>query len=164
MSPNLVPSFTHVAVSVLITVVVISSTVTDACFIRNCPKGGKRSLESAMVPKRECMKCGLRGAGQCVGPRICCSTRFGCHFGTSETEVCQQENQFETPCFVTGDVCGANDSGRCVADGVCCDSDSCADNEKCRQNSDFLSEPQSNASKEDILQLLQKLLGARSDK
>jgi len=146
------------AVAVLIAVVVISSSVSDACFIRNCPKGGKRSMESTLLPKRECMKCGKGGLGQCVGPRICCSPHFGCHLGTVETEVCQQENQSVSPCYVTGDVCGERDAGNCVADGFCCDSDSCAVNERCRLKGDSNKDIQDTSTREDILQLIQKLL------
>lgn len=154
----LVQSSTVLATSVVFAVVILSS-MTNACFIRNCPKGGKRSVESTILPSRECMKCGPGGLGQCVGPNICCSPNFGCHIGTRETEVCQLENQSATPCVVSGEVCGARDSGNCVADGVCCDSESCAANERCRIKDDSIL--QDKVTRTDILQLIKKLLRVR---
>ncbi|CAG5125509.1 unnamed protein product, partial [Candidula unifasciata] len=109
-----------------------------------------------------CMKCGAGGLGQCVGPSICCSPHFGCHIGTSETEVCQQENDSLQPCFVKGDVCGARDSGNCVANGVCCDEDSCAVNERCRQSEVTTLNTTKKSSRSDILKLIGQLLEERN--
>ena len=67
------------------------------------------------------MACGPEGAGQCIGPNICCGASFGCLMGTTETEVCQKENESTVPCTVKGRQCGVNNNGNCVADSLCCD-------------------------------------------
>ncbi|CAL1537280.1 unnamed protein product [Lymnaea stagnalis] len=140
----------------LLTAAVLSLSLTDACFIRNCPKGGKRSLDTGMVTSRECMKCGPGGTGQCVGPSICCGQDFGCHVGTAEAAVCQQENDSSTPCLVKGEACGSRDAGNCVADGICCDSESCAVNDRCRDL-----DGNAQANRGDLIQLIHKLLKVR---
>ncbi|BFY97773.1 hypothetical protein BsWGS_00813 [Bradybaena similaris] len=152
----------YVIATVLFTFLVFLSSGTEACFIRNCPKGGKRSMDSSMEPRRECRKCGLGDVGQCVGPHICCGPQFGCHIGTPETEVCQQENDSLSPCFVKGDVCGARDSGNCVANGICCDGDSCAVNERCRQTRATAADMTKKTSRNDILKLIEELLEDRN--
>ncbi|KAH9518990.1 hypothetical protein Btru_008853 [Bulinus truncatus] len=106
-----------------------------------------------------CLKCGPDGSGQCVGPNLCCGQDIGCMMGTTETAVCQQENQSLAPCFVRGETCGARDSGNCVADGICCDSESCAMNERCNKPGDRTLDGQT--SKSDIIQLIHKLLRER---
>ncbi|BFZ02539.1 hypothetical protein BsWGS_05578 [Bradybaena similaris] len=108
--------------------------MSKACFIRNCPKGGKRSLDESITPTRECMRCGPAGLGQCVGPRVCCGPQFGCHISTAESAVCQQEDKKAAPCYISGLSCGERDTGHCVADGVCCDSVSCSIDERCLLN------------------------------
>ncbi|XP_059175460.1 conopressin/neurophysin-like [Physella acuta] len=142
-----------VMTGVLVLGVIMSSV--QACFIRNCPRGGKRSID---VISHECMRCGPDGKGQCIGPNICCGPEFGCHISSKETQVCQQENQDATPCVVRGAPCGAENSGNCVADGICCDEVSCASNERCRQTSSAVD---GQTKRSDILQLIHKLLQVR---
>nr|P0DN43.1 RecName: Full=Terepressin/terephysin; AltName: Full=Conopressin/Conophysin-like; Contains: RecName: Full=Terepressin; AltName: Full=Conopressin-like; Contains: RecName: Full=Terephysin; AltName: Full=Conophysin-like; Flags: Precursor [Terebra subulata] len=103
----------------------------QGCFIRNCPRGGKRAVDSVQ-PTRQCMSCGPEGVGQCVGPSICCGLAIGCLMGTSEAEVCQKENESSAPCAVSGRHCGMDNTGNCVADGICCVEDACSFNSLCR--------------------------------
>ena len=72
-------------------------------------------------PSLQCMACGPELLGQCIGPDICCGP-FGCQMGTSESSVCQKENESTTACAVSGPSCGSRNQGNCVADGICCDS------------------------------------------
>ncbi|KAK3729060.1 hypothetical protein RRG08_005433 [Elysia crispata] len=140
---------------IMIVAVVITISSSHACFIRNCPKGGKRSMDQTLLPKRECMRCGTGALGQCVGPNICCSPRSGCQIGTPEARVCEQENRSTTPCLVSGKQCGDGGQGKCVADRVCCDSESCALNERCRLQQGLSDDMDSG---DNILELIQKLL------
>jgi len=144
--------------------VLTSSLLTDACFIRNCPRGGKRSLDTGTLGQRQCQPCGVDG--QCVGPSICCSPYSGCSMGTLETDICQQENLRTTPCEVQGEPCGYQNEGNCVADGICCDSDSCALNKKCRLpelKGARVAIDESSASRGDLLTLLQSLLRSKTN-
>lgn len=109
-------------------------TSSHACFIRNCPPGGKRSMDILPRASRQCMACGPTLEGQCVGPSICCGS-FGCLFGTQEAFVCEKENDSTSPCEVRGEACGARGQGNCVASGICCDAGACSFNSKCRANS-----------------------------
>ncbi|XP_055333943.1 neurophysin 1-like [Paramacrobiotus metropolitanus] len=104
-----------------------------ACFITNCPPGGKRSAYSfAPSPyRRQCMKCGPGGKGHCYGSNICCGESFGCLMGTEETAVCVKENYIRTPCYNQGSSCGQNDKGICAADGICCNEQGCVADQKC---------------------------------
>ncbi|KAJ8340155.1 hypothetical protein SKAU_G00347880 [Synaphobranchus kaupii] len=83
-------------------------SVCSACYISNCPIGGKRSLEE--YPSRKCMSCGPGDRGRCFGPSICCSEGLGCLAG--------------------GKACGSEE-GRCAAPGVCCDSEGCSLDQSC---------------------------------
>ena len=69
----------------------------------------------------QCMSCGPREQGQCVGPNICCGPDIGCHINTAVSKACNEENNILTPCEIRGAICGENGS-RCVADGICCNS------------------------------------------
>nr|P05486.2 RecName: Full=Conopressin-conophysin; Contains: RecName: Full=Conopressin-G; Short=Con-G; AltName: Full=Conopressin-K; AltName: Full=Lys-conopressin-G; Contains: RecName: Full=Conophysin-G; Flags: Precursor [Conus geographus]BAO65572.1 G039_VD_Conophysin-conopressin_precursor_conopeptide [Conus geographus] len=97
---------------------------TQACFIRNCPKGGKRDVDERYLFKA-CMSCSF---GQCVGPRICCGPR-GCEMGTAEANRCIEEDEDPIPCQVVGQHCDLNNPGNihgnCVANGICCVDDTC---------------------------------------
>ncbi|XP_061171595.1 terepressin/terephysin-like [Saccostrea echinata] len=110
-------------------------TVSSCCFIRNCPPGGKRSMDIISRPGKECMACGPGLQGQCVGPDICCGP-FGCHMGTSQSSVCEKENESTVPCAVSGPPCGSRNQGNCVADGICCDPGACSFNSKCKSNTE----------------------------
>ncbi|GFO31593.1 vasotocin-neurophysin [Plakobranchus ocellatus] len=143
------------SLAIFVIVIIAFSTSSRACFIRNCPKGGKRSMDQTLVPKRECMRCGTDGSGHCVGPNICCSARLGCQFGTPEAKICQEENRSTTPCYVPGEKCGEGGQGKCVADKVCCDSESCAENERCRLKTSLRDDL---GSGDNLLELIHQLL------
>ncbi|OQV25632.1 putative Conopressin/neurophysin [Hypsibius exemplaris] len=106
-----------------------------ACFVTNCPPGGKRSAFSyapaTAFNRRQCLACGPAGKGRCFGTSICCGDSFGCFINTEETSVCRKENYIRTPCFNSGVACGINDKGICAADGVCCTEKGCTAEEKC---------------------------------
>lgn len=129
----------------------VSLWSANACFIRNCPMGGKRGL--AVDAARQCMSCGPRGRGQCVGPTICCGPSIGCMMGTEEAEVCQKENESTVPCSVRGRECGVDSSGTCVANGICCVEDACSYNSNCREK-----EENAEATREDLLGLIRQVL------
>ncbi|KAK9398585.1 vasotocin-neurophysin VT-like [Crotalus adamanteus] len=54
---------------------------------------------------------------------------MGCHFGTSETLRCLEENFLPSPCEAGGKPCGAG--GRCAAPGICCNDESCVSDVAC---------------------------------
>eukprot|EP00057_Strongylocentrotus_purpuratus_P002425 XP_003724490.1 PREDICTED: oxytocin-neurophysin 1 [Strongylocentrotus purpuratus] len=99
-----------------------------ACFISNCPKGGKRSNSR---PLRQCLECGPGGVGRCMGPGICCGPTIGCHINTQHTLSCMRENEISTPCELPGNPCQTVPSGTCGAMGVCCNSNSCSEDASC---------------------------------
>ncbi|XP_064164049.1 oxytocin-neurophysin 1 isoform X3 [Anguilla rostrata] len=107
-------------------------SVCSACYISNCPIGGKRSLEE--YPSRKCLSCGPGDRGRCFGPSICCGEGLGCWVGSPETARCMEENYLPTPCEAGGKPCGSEE-GRCAAPGVCCDSDSCVLDPECVEDS-----------------------------
>ncbi|KAK2163672.1 hypothetical protein LSH36_75g04024 [Paralvinella palmiformis] len=93
-------------------VLLLLVTGTSACFIRNCPMGGKRSLERVDdVPlQRKCLRCGPDALGQCIGPNICCGPAFGCYVNTEESATCQRENEIPTPCQTIPELCRVDNS------------------------------------------------------
>ncbi|NXW66214.1 NEUM protein, partial [Eurystomus gularis] len=102
--------------------------LSSACYIQNCPIGGKRAVLDMDI--RKCLPCGPRNKGHCFGPNICCGEELGCYIGTSETLRCQEENFLPTPCESGRKPCGG---GSCAAPGVCCGSDGCAIDSSCDQ-------------------------------
>uniref|UniRef100_A0A665TIQ7 Isotocin-neurophysin IT 1-like n=1 Tax=Echeneis naucrates TaxID=173247 RepID=A0A665TIQ7_ECHNA len=103
-------------------------SVCSACYISNCPIGGKRSIIDG--PLRKCMSCGPGDRGRCFGPSICCGEGLGCLLGSPETAHCVEENYLLTPCQAGGRPCGS-EGGRCAASGLCCDAESCAVDSDC---------------------------------
>ncbi|NXN97782.1 NEUM protein, partial [Rhinopomastus cyanomelas] len=105
--------------------------LSSACYIQNCPIGGKRAIMDMDV--RKCLPCGPRNKGHCFAPNICCGEELGCYIGTSETLRCQEENFLPTPCASGRKPCGGSAGGNCAAPGICCGSDGCAMDSSCDQ-------------------------------
>ncbi|EHB04289.1 Vasopressin-neurophysin 2-copeptin [Heterocephalus glaber] len=78
--------------------------LTSACYIQNCPLGGKRAALDLDV--RKCLPCGPGGQGRCFGPSICCADALGCFVGTAEALRCQEENYLPSPCQSGQKPCG----------------------------------------------------------
>ncbi|XP_060684434.1 oxytocin-neurophysin 1-like [Hemiscyllium ocellatum] len=106
-------------------------TFTSACYIQNCPRGGKRSFPDEDV--RQCMPCGPENRGRCFGANICCGEEIGCYIGTSETLRCQEENYLPSPCEPAGRPCGGN-GGKCASMGICCSDETCTADSTCLGN------------------------------
>uniref|UniRef100_A0A8C7SL05 Oxytocin n=1 Tax=Oncorhynchus mykiss TaxID=8022 RepID=A0A8C7SL05_ONCMY len=71
-------------------------SVCTACYISNCPIGGKRAALD--FPSRKCMSCGPGDMGCCFGPSICCGEGMGCYMGSPEAASCVEENYLTYPC------------------------------------------------------------------
>ncbi|KAM4616320.1 vasopressin-neurophysin 2-copeptin [Polymixia lowei] len=110
--------------------------LSSACYIQNCPRGGKRALPETEII-RQCMSCGPGDRGRCFGPSICCGEGLGCLLGSPETVHCVEENYLLTPCQAGGRPCGS-EGGRCAASGLCCNSESCALDSDCLGESQAL--------------------------
>uniref|UniRef100_A0A3Q4BFT1 Uncharacterized protein n=1 Tax=Mola mola TaxID=94237 RepID=A0A3Q4BFT1_MOLML len=108
-------------------------SVCSACYISNCPIGGKRAIMDA--PQRKCMSCGPGDRGRCFGPSICCGEGLGCLLGSPDTAHCVEENYLLTPCQAGGRPCGS-EGGRCAASGLCCDAESCTADQSCLTEED----------------------------
>ncbi|KAG7163703.1 oxytocin-neurophysin 1-like [Homarus americanus] len=106
---------------------------TTACFITNCPPGGKRSGPTAQLGRtRTCTACGPGLQGRCLGPEICCVLGIGCFLGTREARMCHAENLVPVTC-ANRDLksCGRMQEGRCAAAGLCCTEMKCEFDSSC---------------------------------
>uniref|UniRef100_H0ZL42 NEUM protein n=1 Tax=Taeniopygia guttata TaxID=59729 RepID=H0ZL42_TAEGU len=108
--------------------------LSSACYIQNCPIGGKRAVLDMDI--RKCLPCGPRDKGRCFGPNICCGEELGCHIGTSDTLRCQEENFLPTPCESGRKACGSG--GSCAAPGICCSTEGCGTDSSCDQEMLFV--------------------------
>jgi hypothetical protein len=118
---------------------IISLESIEACYITNCPWGGKRSLEEDASSRNQvsntfnnqlikfwlfifnfkCPTC-ADGLGKCFGPKICCSPDMGCFLDTKETQACQHEDANSSPCVSYGRQCKSVESGLCATKKLCC--------------------------------------------
>ncbi|KAM3831134.1 oxytocin-neurophysin 1-like [Vipera latastei] len=101
-------------------------TLSSACYVQNCPRGGKRSIPYPGF--RLCTPCGPRNRGKCLGPNVCCMGEHSCFGGPSAKLSCLKEKSFPLPCKAGGKPCG----GRCDGPGICCNEDGCIDDPFCR--------------------------------
>ncbi|XP_072529614.1 oxytocin-neurophysin 1 [Salminus brasiliensis] len=127
-------------------------SVCSACYISNCPVGGKRAVQD--FSPRQCMACGPGDRGRCFGPNICCGEGIGCVLGAPEAVRCLEEDYLPSPCEAGGKSCGPA-AGRCAAPGVCCDSDGCSIDQSCLEGEgDINTIGQPVSSKDILLKLL----------
>ncbi|XP_076139258.1 oxytocin-neurophysin 1 [Alosa pseudoharengus] len=130
-------------------------SVCTACYISNCPIGGKRALQD--LP-RKCLSCGPGDRGRCFGPSICCGEAMGCYLGSPETTRCLEENFLPSPCEAGGRACGSEE-GRCAAPGICCDSEGCAVDQSCLDADDEDTPLNQSESSKDLLMKLLHISG-----
>nr|ADK26458.1 oxytocin [Mesocricetus auratus] len=103
--------------------------LTSACYIQNCPLGGKRAVLDVDI--RKCLPCGPNGRGRCFGPNICCSEELGCLISTLEALPCLEENRLPTPCQSGWKPC--RNSGYCATQDLCCTTEDCFMDSTCNR-------------------------------
>ncbi|NWU45369.1 NEUV protein, partial [Hylia prasina] len=81
--------------------------LSSACYIQNCPRGGKRALADTAL--RQCMPCGPGNRGNCFGPGICCGSEVGCYLGTAVGRGLEQDSG-TCPCSWQGVKMGAENN------------------------------------------------------
>ncbi|KAM9393605.1 vasopressin-neurophysin 2-copeptin [Pholidichthys leucotaenia] len=132
----------------------------SACYIQNCPRGGKRALPDTGV--RQCKSCGPGDRGQCFGPNICCGEGLGCLLGSPEAAHCVEENYLLTPCQAGGRPCGS-EGGRCAASGLCCNSESCVVDTDCLGEPEETDGARTRSSADLLMRLLQVATRGQND-
>ncbi|XP_041854322.1 vasopressin-neurophysin 2-copeptin [Melanotaenia boesemani] len=132
--------------------------LSSACYIQNCPRGGKRALSEAGI--RQCMSCGPGDRGHCFGPSICCGEGLGCLLGSPESARCLEENYLLTPCQAGWRPCGS-EGGRCAASGLCCNSESCTVDSDCLEETEATN-PDRGSARSSPTELLLRLLHVAS--
>ncbi|CAF0709965.1 unnamed protein product [Brachionus calyciflorus] len=119
--------------------IIVNFNIINACYITNCPWGGKRSqpIESLLENPRQCRKC-ASGLGTCFGPRICCGPDIGCLIDSKETNVCKFEDvNSREPCMPYGKQCEKVEYGRCATSNLCCNPDHCLEDLSCNYDEDL---------------------------
>lgn len=140
------------------------SIFVDACYITNCPWGGKRSIENKHLfnEQHQCLSC-ANGAGTCFGPKICCGSGIGCFIDTKETHNCRLEDaKSNVACTTYGKSCSALKYGKCATSGLCCSPEYCVPDSNCGANDeeeyDLSEENHVDLKHKNFLKLLMKLL------
>ncbi len=139
--------------------------VAEACFITNCPHGGrKRAVSSrSSLRLRQCLPCGpVNGDGRCFGPDLCCGPGIGCYKNTLETRACAAENESPFACRNDAAACRAVERGQCVTNGYCCnDSGACKSDDACQMDDVGVDASRPEVGLVDILNSIQR---QRSDR
>ncbi|XP_023217176.1 vasotocin-neurophysin VT-like [Centruroides sculpturatus] len=102
--------------------------LTSACFITNCPPGGKRSLHTINCPSCEFdekSKCSIRG--------LCCGSTVGCIINEEGIPICQQSFDYHH-CRKNGRICRLH--GICTTNGICCVKDLCFEDSLCTERTE----------------------------
>ncbi|XP_053208203.1 neurophysin 1-like [Panonychus citri] len=118
--------------SFILLTLLINFHLDEACFITNCPPGGKRS-HGDIYHMRECLRCGPGNKGHCVNSNVCCGSDFGCLINNQYSDPCRVENFIPIPCKVPGKLCSSG-QGVCVSNGICCSSGGCFNDLTCEND------------------------------
>uniref|UniRef100_A0A1E1WVS0 Putative vasotocin-neurophysin n=1 Tax=Tityus obscurus TaxID=1221240 RepID=A0A1E1WVS0_TITOB len=86
--------------------------LTNACYITNCPPGGKRNVN---IIKRN--SCGLAEENKCSIRGLCCGSTIGCLINEEGIPICQQPFHYHL-CRIYGRICSLD--GICIGNGICC--------------------------------------------
>ncbi|XP_077558007.1 oxytocin-neurophysin 1-like isoform X1 [Haemaphysalis longicornis] len=108
----------------------LAAGVTKACYITNCPPGGKRSVEPSAA--RMCPRCGPSGRGVCYSADVCCTSTSCVINDPLHVLPCRAENLRSHLCLVPGKQCG--NYGRCAKSGFCCGADGCKRDDSCSRD------------------------------
>lgn len=108
---------------VTLCILILFTVMTSACYVRNCPLGGKRSPDEQTPLK--CGHCGPFGLGQCTASGVCCSIISGC-FSISTSECNSWNSYLTTSCTLRGLHCKSkNSTGILVSSDICCTNGHC---------------------------------------
>uniref|UniRef100_A0A8C2LPI4 Oxytocin-neurophysin 1 n=1 Tax=Cricetulus griseus TaxID=10029 RepID=A0A8C2LPI4_CRIGR len=73
--------------------------LTSACYIQNCPLGGKRAVLDVDI-RKVMPPCGPGGKGSCFGPNICCSASSAPPRRLEENHRPHRVSLVRTGCFL----------------------------------------------------------------